>query len=51
MGMAMTTIDRAVLARHVYFHDPSAPAAGLIVPSVFVAVRWLHGCLLLVRLV
>jgi 8-oxo-dGTP diphosphatase len=48
-GMAMTTIDRAALTRHVYFHDPSAPAASLVAPSVFVAVRWLHGTLLLVR--
>jgi 8-oxo-dGTP diphosphatase len=47
--MAMTTIDRAALTRQVYFHDPSAPAASLVVPSVFVAVRWLHGALLLVR--
>jgi len=33
----------------VYFHDPLAPAATLVAPSVFVAVRWHHGTLLLVR--
>jgi 8-oxo-dGTP diphosphatase len=49
-GMAMTTtIDRAVLTRQVYFHDPLAPAASLVVPSVFVAVRGVTGTLLLVR--
>jgi 8-oxo-dGTP diphosphatase len=45
----MTTIERATLTRQVYFHDPEAPAATLVVPSVFVVVRWLHGTLLLVR--
>jgi 8-oxo-dGTP diphosphatase len=45
----MTTVDRAVVTRQVYFHDPSAPAANLVVPTVFVAVRSLHGSLLLVR--
>ncbi|GAB3308198.1 hypothetical protein GCM10027451_16980 [Geodermatophilus aquaeductus] len=45
----MTTIDRAVLTRQVYFHDPLAPPASLVAPSVFVAVRWHHGTLLLVR--
>ena len=45
----MTTIDRAVLTRQVYFHDPLAPPASLVAPSVFVAVRWHHGALLLVR--
>lgn len=49
VGMAMTTIDRAAVTRHVYFHDPSAPVATVVVPSVFVAVRWLGGRLLLVR--
>ena len=47
--MAMTTVERSVRARQVYFHDPSAPAASLVVPSVFVAVRWLDESLLLVR--
>jgi 8-oxo-dGTP diphosphatase len=47
--MAMTTVDRAARTRQVYFHDPSAPAASLVVPSVFVAVRWHYGTLLLVR--
>jgi len=45
----MTTIDRAAVTRHVYFHDPSAPVADAVVPSVFVAVRWRGGRLLLVR--
>jgi 8-oxo-dGTP diphosphatase len=45
----MTTLDRAVLTRQVYFHDPLAPPASLVAPSVFVAVRWHHGALLLVR--
>ena len=45
----MTTIDRAASSRQVYFHDPSAPVATVVVPSVFVAVRWLGGRLLLVR--
>jgi 8-oxo-dGTP pyrophosphatase MutT (NUDIX family) len=45
----MTTVDRAVHTRQVYFHDPSAPAATLVAPSVFVAVRWLDQSLLLVR--
>jgi 8-oxo-dGTP pyrophosphatase MutT (NUDIX family) len=35
--MAMTTVD----PRQVFFHDPSAPAASIVVPSVFVAVLWL----------
>src|SRR3712207_2264099 len=45
----MTTIDRAARTRKVYFHDPLAPAATRVVPSVFVSVRWHHGALLLVR--
>ena len=45
----MTTIDRAALTRQVYFHDPGAPSATVVVPSVFVAARWLGGRLLLVR--
>src|SRR4051794_41499159 len=47
--MAMTTIDRAASTRQVYFDDPSAPVATVVVPSVFVAVRWHEGRLLLVR--
>jgi 8-oxo-dGTP diphosphatase len=43
----MTTIDRT--ARQVFFHDPGAPSASVVVPSVFVAVRWVGGRLLLVR--
>jgi 8-oxo-dGTP diphosphatase len=45
----MTTIERPGLKRTVYFHDPLAPAASLVAPSVFVAVRWHYGTLLLVR--
>src|SRR5947209_17487193 len=45
----MTTIDIPGVGRQVYFHDPSAPVATAVVPSVFVAVRWHHGQLLLVR--
>ena len=45
----MTTIDRAAVTRQVYFHDAGAPTATVVVPSVFVAARWLGGRLLLVR--
>jgi len=45
----MTTIDRAALSRQVFFHDPEAPPATVVVPSVFVAARWLGSRLLLVR--
>jgi ADP-ribose pyrophosphatase YjhB (NUDIX family) len=45
----MTTIDRAAVTRKVYFHDAGAPTATVVVPSVFVAARWLGGRLLLVR--
>jgi 8-oxo-dGTP pyrophosphatase MutT (NUDIX family) len=45
----MTTIDREAVTRQVYFHDPEAPAATVVVPSVFVVARWLGGRLLLVR--
>ena len=45
----MTTIDREAVTRQVYFHDPGAPAATVVVPSVFVVARWLGGRLLLVR--
>jgi 8-oxo-dGTP pyrophosphatase MutT (NUDIX family) len=44
-----TTVERPAPARQVYYHDPQAPPASLVVPSVFVAVRWHHGTLLLVR--
>ena len=33
----------------MHFHDPYAPAATVVVPSVFVAVRSWDGRLLLVR--
>ena len=45
----MTTIDRATPVRQVYFHDPGAPSATVVVPSVFVVVRRPGGRLLLVR--
>jgi 8-oxo-dGTP diphosphatase len=35
--------------RRVHFHDPDAPAATVVVPCVFVAVREERGRLLLVR--
>jgi 8-oxo-dGTP pyrophosphatase MutT (NUDIX family) len=43
------TIDTAATTRQVYFHHPQAPAATVVTPSVFVAVRWHEGRLLLVR--
>jgi 8-oxo-dGTP diphosphatase len=45
----MTTVDRLAPARRSYFHDPDAPPATAVVPSVFCAVRDLGGRLLLVR--
>jgi 8-oxo-dGTP pyrophosphatase MutT (NUDIX family) len=45
----MTTIERAAVARQVYFHDAGAPTATVVVPSVFVAARQIDGRLLLVR--
>jgi 8-oxo-dGTP diphosphatase len=44
-----STIERAESTRHAYFHDSDAPVATVVVPSVFVAVRWWGGRLLLVR--
>jgi len=44
----MTTTHRGPLTRQAYFHDPAAPAASLVAPSVFVAMLH-HGSLLLVR--
>ncbi|WP_156036375.1 NUDIX hydrolase [Blastococcus sp. URHD0036] len=43
------TTNRAAALRQVYFHDPAAPVAGAVVPSVFVAVHSGDGRLLLVR--
>jgi 8-oxo-dGTP diphosphatase len=37
------------LTRHVHFHDPAAPVATIVVPSVFVAVRDPDGRILLVQ--
>jgi 8-oxo-dGTP diphosphatase len=48
-AMRMTTLDRAAVTRQVFFHAPGAPPATVVVPSVFVAARWLGGQLLLVR--
>jgi len=45
----MTAIVQATAMRKVYFHDPVAPAATLVVPTAFVAVRGPRGSLLLVR--
>ena len=44
----MTTLHRAQ-TRQVYPHDPAAPTATVVAPSVQVAVRWLGGRLLLVQ--
>jgi len=44
-----TTTGSARSTRQVYFHDPEAPAATVVTPSAFVAVRWHEGRLLLVR--
>jgi ADP-ribose pyrophosphatase YjhB (NUDIX family) len=43
------TVGRSAPTRHVHFHDPDAPPASVVVPSVFVAVRGWGGRLLLVR--
>jgi 8-oxo-dGTP diphosphatase len=40
---------RVTAVRHVHFHDPAAPPATAVVPSVFVAVRDQHDRVLLVR--
>ena len=45
----MTTVHRAAAARRSFFHDPGAPPATAVVPSVFCAVRDTAGRLLLVR--
>ena len=45
----MTTIIRPARTRAGYVHDPAAPVARAVVPSVFVAVRGVGGRLLLVR--
>lgn len=45
----MTTTGEAIGSRRVYYHDPSAPPATVVTPSVFVAVRGVGGRLLLVR--
>ena len=45
----MSTIDRSIATRQVYFHDGHAPTATVVVPSVFVLARWVGGRVLLVR--
>jgi 8-oxo-dGTP pyrophosphatase MutT (NUDIX family) len=45
----MTIAARIPQQRTVHFHDPEAPKASVIVPSVFVAVQGRGGRLLLVR--
>ncbi len=45
----MTTTARAAGPRQVFFHDPSAPVASVVAPSVFAVVRRDDGRLLLVR--
>ena len=45
----MTATERPTLPRQVYFHDPEAPRATVVVPSAFVAVQGRGGRLLLVR--
>jgi 8-oxo-dGTP diphosphatase len=44
----MTRIHGTPGTRRVYFRDPAAPAATVVVPSVFIAVRNPKGHLLLV---
>src|SRR4051812_25498343 len=44
-----TTVDRTALTGQVHVHDPDALRPSVVVPSVFVAVRWWGGRLLLVR--
>jgi 8-oxo-dGTP diphosphatase len=48
-GTVMTTIDRVDSVRQPFFHDPDAPPATVVVPSVFCVVRNTAGDLLLVR--
>lgn len=45
----MTATGAATGIRQVYFHDPAAPAATIVAPSAFAAVRRDDGRLLLVR--
>ena len=45
----MSTAARIPRQRQVHFHDPSAPAATIVVPSAFVVVRGSSGRLLLVQ--
>lgn len=47
--MTTSEIRDLPVVRRVYYHDPGAPAATVVVPSVFVAARRADGCLLLVR--
>ncbi|MGY1746949.1 NUDIX domain-containing protein [Blastococcus sp. SYSU D00695] len=45
----MTGTDAATEVRRVYYHEEDAPAAAVVTPSAFVAVRDGEGRLLLVR--
>jgi len=49
MGGPVGVRDQQRAVRRVHFHDPDAPAAVVVAPSVFVAVRNGDGRLLLVR--
>jgi 8-oxo-dGTP diphosphatase len=45
----MQKLENGKSSRRIHFHDPEAPAATVVAPSVFVAVRDDRGQLLLVR--
>ena len=49
MGERIGVRDQQRTVRRVHFHDPEAPVAVVVAPSVFVAARDAHGRLLLVR--
>jgi len=49
MGGPVGVRDQRRAVRRVHFHDPDAPVAVVVAPSVFVAVRNDDGQLLLVR--
>ena len=49
MGGPVGVRDQQSAVRRVHFHDPAAPVAVVVAPSVFVAVRNGDGRLLLVR--
>ena len=49
MGGRVVVRDQRTAVRRVHFHDPEAPVAVVVAPSVFVAARDGQGRLLLVR--